>query len=144
MQCTYGAQITFDKKMWKTSFKALGLPQGVWKTILGDIFGVQVGTHFEGLVDSANAAAFNANLASLEMNWNNLETGANPALKPEFQFLVYRVQRTQGGWVAWVLPEVRKKAQIHVSGHPLQLYRTNRSESINHMIKHSRSRVERE
>ena len=35
-------------------------------------------------MDSANAAAFNANLASLEMKWNNLEMGANPVLKPEF------------------------------------------------------------
>ena len=98
MQCTYGAQITFDKKMWKTSFKALGLPQGVWKTILGDIFGAQVGTHFEGLVDSANAAAFNANLASLEMNWNNLETGAIQHLNQSFNswFTEYKGPKVVG------------------------------------------------
>ena len=98
---------------------------------MDDIFGTQVGTHFEGFVDSADAAAFNANLASLKTMWNNLETCANPALKPEFHswFTEYKGPEV----VAYVLPEVRKKAQI--SGHPLPLYTTNQSESINHMIK---------
>ena len=114
----------------KDKLRALGLPQAVSKTIFGDIFGAQVGTHFEeGLVDSANAASFNSDLASLETKLNNLEKGANPTQKPEFHswFTEYKGPVV----VASVLPEVRKKAQI--SGNPLPLYTTNRSESINHM-----------
>ena len=69
----------------KDKLRALGLPQAVLKTFLGDIFGAQVGTHFEeGLVDSADAASFTSDLATLETKWNNLEKGANPTQKPEF------------------------------------------------------------
>ena len=98
---------------------------------MSDIFGVQVGTHFEcGLLDSQSESDFSAQLSTLRECWNNLERSCKESSSsPEFHtwFLTYKAR----DFIECALPEVRTKAGIN----PLQHFTTNTSESLNHIIK---------
>lgn len=115
----------------KDKLHDLKIPQNVWKNFLSDIFGVQVGNHFEcGLVDSPSDTIFSAQLKSLKERWNNLERSyKGSSSSPEFHtwFLTYKSR----DFIECALPEVRTKAGID----PFQHFTTNSSESVNHIIK---------
>lgn len=107
----------------KDKLASLNIPQKVAKEFIQDIFGCQVGSHFEcGLLDLESEVAFQRALKQLEYRWNNLEKSG--ATSPQFHpwFLRYKVSEL-------VSASVRKKAGI--KGH----YTTNNSESINCIIK---------
>ena len=115
----------------KDKLTAIGIHGAGLKHILADVFGEQVGSHFEhGLVDAANEGVFYKQLKSLEERWNNLEMSFS---LQQPQFYTWFMQHKAPVIVASVLPEVRKKAQI--CGTPLPLFTTNQSESINSVIK---------
>ena len=115
----------------KEKLHDLKIPQNVWKEFLSDIFGVQVGTHFEcGLLDSRSESDFSAQLSTLRERWNNLERSCKESTSPpEFHtwFLTYKAR----DFIECALPEVHTKAGIN----PLQHFTTNTSESLNHIIK---------
>ena len=115
----------------KEKLHDLKIPQNVWKEFLSDIFGVQIGTHFEcGLLDSRSESDFSAQLSTLRERWNNLERSCKESTSPpEFHawFLTYKAR----DFIECALPEVRTKAGIN----PLQHFTTNTSESLNHIIK---------
>lgn len=115
----------------KDKLHDLKIPQNVWKDFLSDIFGVQVGNHFEcGLVDSPSDTIFSAQLKSLKERWNNLERSCKgSSSSPEFHtwFLTYKSR----DFIECALPEVRTTAGID----PFQHFTTNSSESVNHIIK---------
>ena len=115
----------------KEKLHDLNIPQNIWKEFLSDIFGVQVGSHFEcGLVDSQSEATFSAALQALKERWNNLERSCKQgSSSPEFHtwFLTYKAR----DFIECVLPQVRLNAGIN----PTQHFTTNSSESLNHIIK---------
>ena len=64
------------RKNFKDKLKEIGMPQSATKKIVEDIFGRQIGSHFdEGLVGAEEEVSFWAMLNSLETEWNNLEKG---------------------------------------------------------------------
>ena len=115
----------------KEKLHDLKIPQNVWKAFLSDIFGVQIGTHFErGLIDSQSESSFSAQLTTLRERWNNLERSCKESTSPpEFHtwFLTYKAR----DFIKCALPEVRTKAGVD----PLHHFTTNTSESLNHIIK---------
>ena len=116
----------------KDKLRSLGLSQELSKDILADIFGRQVGSHFEkDLVDAEDKKLFLAYLESVTQKWNNLERSINPENEPQFHSWFFR-EKVQI-IIDCVFPEVRLKAQM--TGDPIPLFTTNYSESINHIIK---------
>jgi hypothetical protein len=117
----------------KDKLRSLGIPQTSWKEFLGDIFGRQIGSHFQkGLIDSDSAETFYSATASLEKRWSNLERSSSSSaltLNTEFHkwFLKYKVEDI----IRCVLPEVRAKAGLDV----MCKFTTNNSESLNNVIK---------
>ena len=60
----------------KDKLREIGMHESATKTILDDIFGRQIGSHFEeGLVDAEKEKTFWSMLDSLEIEWSNLERG---------------------------------------------------------------------
>ena len=60
----------------KDKLHALNIPKRIWKEFLDDIFGSQIGSHFEmGLIDSESDTSFRKALKQLKIQWNNLERG---------------------------------------------------------------------
>ena len=58
----------------KDKFREIGMPQLATKKIIEDIFGRQMGSHFEEvLVDAEGDVTV---LAMLNLEWNNLEKGS--------------------------------------------------------------------
>ena len=116
----------------KDKLREIGMPQSATKKIIEDIFGRQIGSHFEeGLVDAEDDVTFLAMLNSLEIEWNNLEKGSiQQKSVPSFfswfkQYKATTVAQT-------MLRCVRQKANL---GSPPCKFTTNHSESINNVIK---------
>ena len=116
----------------KDKLREIGMHESATKTILDDIFGRQIGSHFEeGLVDAEEEKTFWSMLDSLEIEWSNLERG-------------YYLQKTVPSFFNWfkrhkapvvaetMLRSIRKKANL---GTPPCQFTTNHSESINSVIK---------
>ena len=92
----------------------------MWKEFLADIFGKQIGSHFEhGLVDSSSEAAFVLALENV-----NLERSCN-IIESDPLFHSWFKEHIAEDIVHRVLPEVRRRA----------LFTTNCSESLNNVIK---------
>ena len=116
----------------KDKLRALSIPQEAWKEFLADIFGAQVGSHFEmGLVDAESESSFWQALRGLKEHWNNLERShTQPTPQPQFHewFHSYKANDI----VRCVLPSVRAKAGlIDARLH----FTTNTSETLNNVIK---------
>ena len=114
----------------KEKLHMLNIPQGATKEFLADIFGRQIGTHFEaGLVDSESELTFNRSLEAVMAKWDNLEMSYKPTAKPQFHawFRHYKVDEI----VKCVLPQARRLAGCR---DPKRLFTTNNSESLNHVI----------
>ena len=116
----------------KDKLHALNIPRSIWKDFLDDIFGSQIGSHFEmGLIDAESDTSFWKALEQLRTRWNNLERGCiQPGSLPQFHgwFCQYKANDI----VDSVLPTVRAKAGIRDPSHH---FTTNASESLNHIIK---------
>lgn len=70
----------------KDKLRNLSVPQSVAREFLDDIFGKQIGSHFEaGLVDSESETTFRNALSKLQYRWNNLERSCIPSdSEPQF------------------------------------------------------------
>ena len=105
----------------KEKLHDLKIPQNIWKEFISDIFGVQIGTHFEcGLIDSQSESSFSAQLTTLRERWNNLERSCKESTSPpEFHtwFLTYKAR----DFIKRALPEVSTKAGVD----PLHHFTTN-------------------
>ena len=102
--------------------------QAVPGKIISDIFGKQIGTHFEsGLIDSESQDTFWKSLSQVREWWNNLESSCNPSDSPKFYdwFCKYKA----ADLVNCAILSVRKQAGI------TKPYTTNNSESMNHILK---------
>ena len=115
----------------KDKLRNLRVPQGVMKDFLDDIFGKQIGSHFEdGLVNAKSESAFRDSLNRLKCQWNNLERSCSSGnTDPEFHswFCKFKAEDI----VNCCLLAIRVKAGAD-SQH---LFTTNSSESLNHVIK---------
>ena len=112
----------------KQKLTSLNLDQNVQRDIIADIFGRQVGTHSElGLVDAESKGFFWKALANLKERWNNLELSCRPMETPQFYEWFYHHKATD--FANCVIREVRRKAGL------TNLFTTNCSESLNHMLK---------
>ena len=100
------------KQNIKEKLCSLKVPSGACNDILADIFGAQVGTHFEkGLVDAQDEATFSVLLKSLQEKWSNLEmSGISEQNMPQFHawFTEYKAPDI----IASELPAVRIRAGI--------------------------------
>jgi hypothetical protein len=113
----------------KDKLKSLGILLSVWNEFLADIFGQQIGSHFEkGLID-LDLDKFTPALHKLENRWNNLESSCRQAEPPQFYhwFCKYKADNI----ISCVLPHVRVKAGLKVTDR----FTTNAVESINCVIK---------
>ena len=109
----------------------MNIPQHISKEFLADIFGCQIGTHFEaGLADAKSESLFTKGLQKVQAKWNNLEKSCNPSGTPP-KFFEWFVQYKADEIKKCVLPDIRKKAGIDGSS----FFTTNNSESLNHIIK---------
>ena len=116
----------------KDKLRTLDIPQGVWKEFLADIFGKQVGSHFEhGLVDASSEAEFLSSLENVEGRWNNLERSCNGG-ESDVHFYSWFKEYKVHDIIHCVLPQVRREAGLK---DPLALFTTNCSESLNNVIK---------
>ena len=115
----------------KDKLRTLGIPQGVIKDFLDDIFGKQVGSHYEaGLVDVKSETLFREALFRLKYRWNNLERNCcRDRSEPEIHSWFYKFKAED--IIQCVLPAVRLQA----GANPQCLFTTNSSESLNHVIK---------
>ena len=101
-------------------------PEAVAKTVLDDIFGIQLGEVFaEGLVDCASNEEFGRKLQMLEKRWNEIET-SHQQITPGFHrwFLHYKANTMK----STMLRPVREEAGL---GCPPQQFTTNASEAVN-------------
>jgi len=58
----------------------LNIPQYISNEFLADIFGCQIGTHFEaGLADAKSESLFIKGLQKVQAKWSNLEKSCNPS-----------------------------------------------------------------
>ena len=58
----------------KDKLRNIGIPPNVSKVYLSDIFGIQVGSHYEkGLIDAPCKYSFSTAIEQLKEKWNNLE-----------------------------------------------------------------------
>ena len=116
----------------KDKLRALNIPQGVWKEFLADIFGKQVGSHFEhGLVDASSEATSLSALENVIGRWNNLERNCN-GVESDPRFYSWFKEYIMHDIIHSVLPQVRCQAGLK---DPLALFTTNCSESLNDVIK---------
>ena len=94
----------------KDKLHDLNVSQRITKEILADIFGTQIGTHFEsGIADVQSEALFKKSLEHLKAWWNNLQKSCNSGgREPQFHawFCCYKAEDI----VKCVLPGVRSKA----------------------------------
>lgn len=110
---------------------ALTMPQIIWKEFLGDIFGQQVGAHYEkGLVDCESPETFRAAVAKVERRWNDIESGIIGE-EGHPQFHSWLVEYKADVIIKCVLPEIRRLAGWTSD----KKFTTNSSESLNHVIK---------
>ena len=59
----------------KDKLSSIGISQSIWKEYLYDIFGCQLGSHYQkGLIDSASTSCFLDSLQKSKAKWNNLES----------------------------------------------------------------------
>ena len=66
----------------KDKLRIVGITQNAAKEFIGDIFGIQLGTHMQlGLIDSEDSSVFDAAL-SLREKWNNLERSCVASKEP--------------------------------------------------------------
>ena len=116
----------------KDKVREIGMHESATKTILDDIFGRQIGSHFEeGLVDAEEEKTFWSMLDSLEIEWSNLERGCY--LQKTVPSFFNWFKRYKAPVVAeTMLRSIHKKANLGTP--PCQLT-TNHSESINSVIK---------
>ena len=104
----------------------------VWKEFLADIFGKQIGSHFEhDLIDSSSEAAFELALENVKEKWNNLERSCN-IVESDPLFHSWLKEHKTDVIIHCVLPEVGRRAGLTNS---LALFTTNCSESLNNVIK---------
>ena len=119
------------RKNVKDKLRNLHIPQGVMNDFLNDIFGKQIGNHFEaGLVYAESESSFRAALSRLKCRWNNLEKSCSTgSSEPEFHswFCKFKAEDI----IKCVLPAVRSQAGADSQC----LFTTNSSESLNHVIK---------
>lgn len=117
----------------KDKLRALNIPQDAWKEFLADIFGAQIGSHFEtGLIDAQSESIFWKSLDGIKERWNNLERSYTPiSSEPQFHEWFCRYKATD--IVACVLPSVRAMAGVE---DPSVHFTTNNSEALNHIIKY--------
>ena len=102
--------------------------QAVTGEIISDIFGKQIGTHFEsGLIDSESQDSFWKSLSRVRERWNNLESSCNPSDSPKFYDWFCKYEAAD--LVNCAILSVRKQAGI------TKPYTTNNSESMNHVLK---------
>ena len=115
----------------KRKLRELGVPQHVGKEFLGDIFGVNIGQHFEGgLADSGDSMVFQASLVSLERKWNNCERSCHgDNYVPSFYDWFCKTLAVV--FMHSVIPEARKAANADTT----RLFTTNASEALNNVIK---------
>ena len=116
----------------KDKLQEIGMHESATKTILDNIFGRQIGSHFEeGLVDAEEEKTFWSMLDSLEIEWSNLERGCY--LQKTVRSFFNWFKRYKAPVVAeTMLRSVRKKANLGTR--PCQ-FTTNHSESINSVMK---------
>ena len=116
----------------KDKLRSLNIPQSVWKEFLADIFGKQMGSHFEhGLVDSPSEAAFRLALENVKEKWNNLERSCKSGESAPLFHSWFKEHKAEN-IIHCVLPDVRHRAGLN---NPLALFTTNCSESLNNVIK---------
>ena len=115
----------------KDKLRNLRIPQGVMRDFLDNIFGKQIGSHFEdGLVDAKSESAFRDSPSKLKCRWNNLErscSSGNADLEFHSWFSKYKAEDI----IKCALPEVR----VQAGADSQRLFTTNSSESLNQVIK---------
>ena len=116
----------------KDKLSSIGISQSIWKEYLYDIFGCQLGSHYQkGLIDSASTSCFLDSLQKSKAKWNNLESscfghGHCP------HFFDWFVKYKSDDMAMCMLPDVKAQAGIYGVG---KMFTTNNSESLNHVIK---------
>ena len=103
--------------------RSMNACEPITKQILGDIFGTTNGDiRFGGLIDSSDAAEFNANVKLLQSKWNESCPG----------FFEWFIGNESELFTSCMVNSVRSLAGL---GHPPKLFTTNSNESINHLLK---------
>ena len=115
------------KKNVQEKLRSLGFPSSISDKVLADIFGT---VYKEGLVDCVSEEAFDIFMQSLKEVWDDYEQPFAPAGGPQFHS--YFVQYQADVVKYHMRRDLREAAGL---GSPPTIFTTNRSESVNAMLK---------
>ena len=119
------------KKNVQEKLRSLGFPSSISDKVLADIFGKHSGSVYkEGLVDCVSEEAFDIFMQSLKEVWDDYEQPFAPAGGPQFHS--YFVQYQADVVKYHMRRDLREAAGL---GSPPTIFTTNRSESVNAMLK---------